>query len=271
MNDEQWKQLQHYSRNHFYGTLDALRAKKEKDRSALSKDQLAHGFGLILDPLDSRFDEIEVEHFKAELRAYMNGWLEAYEVKRLVPDERTWKELCSFQQQSLGARKMSLCQTASGRANRTGINPAPGIARAEALGQELERSSHAFMKLLHCEIEKRKNMKPNASDGAQIVNNLTIHGNATNVAMGQSATIHVSISNLIETIEAEIGSRLQDCQEKTELGEILETLRHSQDKPSFLERVNKFVGTAKNCGELVLLIPKWAQDLHNYAQAHFPH
>jgi hypothetical protein len=127
------------------------------------------------------------------------------------------------------------------------------------------------MKLLRCEIEKRKNMKPNASDGARIVNNLTIHGNATNVAMGQSATIHVSVSNVIETIEAEIGSRLQDCQEKTELCEILETMRHSQDKPSFIERVNRFVGTAKNCGELALLIPKWTQDLHNFAQAIFKH
>jgi len=157
--DELWKWLQRYVRDKFNGELDALRKKREKDRSALSEDRLARGFGLILDPLDPQFDEVEVEHFKAELQVYMEAWLEAYKVKGLTPDDRIWKELGSFKQQTLDARTMSLRQTATGRANRAGRNSAPGIARAEALGQELGRSSHAFMKLLHCEFEKRKNMK----------------------------------------------------------------------------------------------------------------
>jgi len=114
---------------------------------------------LILDPLDTRFDEIEVEHFKAELRTYLDAWLEAYEIKGMAPDERIWKELGSFKQQSIDGLNMSLRQTATGRANRAGRNSAPGIARADALGQKLERSAHAYMKILHCEIEARKAME----------------------------------------------------------------------------------------------------------------
>ncbi|MGB7548683.1 MAG: hypothetical protein WBM14_13105, partial [Terracidiphilus sp.] len=90
-----WNELQHYSRNKFNGELDALSKTREKARNALSEDRLAHGFGLILDPSDSRFDEIEVEHFKAMLRIYLDAWLKAYEVKGLTPDDRIWKELCS--------------------------------------------------------------------------------------------------------------------------------------------------------------------------------
>src|SRR5271157_1505913 len=156
MTDAMWNELKHYSRNKFYGQMDALGAKREKDRSAVGEDQLARGFGLILDPLDTRFDEIEVEYFKSKLRIYLVSWLEAYEVKGLTPDERIWKELGSFKQQSMDGLKMSLRQTATGRANRTGRNSAQGIARADALGQKLERSAHAFMKILHCEIEARK-------------------------------------------------------------------------------------------------------------------
>jgi len=112
-----------------------------------------------LDPLDTRFDEIEAEHFKAMLQIYLEAWFEAYEVKGLTPDERIWKALSSFKQQSIDGRKMSLRQTATGRANRTGRNSAQGVARADALGQKLERSAHAFMKILRCEIDTRKAME----------------------------------------------------------------------------------------------------------------
>lgn len=159
MSEERWRQAQRYSRNKCNGEIEALRKKRDKARNALNEERQARGLALILDPLDSRFDEIEVEHFKAVLRICLAAWFEAYEVKGLTPDERIWKELCSFKEQTLGGRKMSFLQTAMGRANRTGRNSAHGVARAVALGQELERSLHSFMKILHCEVEARIAMK----------------------------------------------------------------------------------------------------------------
>lgn len=156
MRDQKWEQVKLYARDRFRGMLDVLVSKRIQDRNALAEDQLARGNGLLLDPLDPRFDNIEVESERAELMALAAAWLEAYDVYRLVPDDRLWRELCSAKEQSLAGKAMSLRQTATGRANRTGINSAPGIARAEALSENLQRAAHALLKLIHCEIEAKK-------------------------------------------------------------------------------------------------------------------
>jgi hypothetical protein len=270
MSEELSMRMQRYVREKLDGELYGLKIKRERDRSAVCEDQLARGFGLILDPLDTRFDEIEVEHFKAKLQICLDAWFEAYEAigNGLVPDERIWKALNSFKQQSLDGQKMSLLQTASGIANR---NSAPGIARANALGQELERSAHAFMKVLHCEIEMRRNMKRNATNEAQTNNYFTqINiGNATNNAMGPSPTILVGEQSVFNQIEMTIESEVQDGRQKAAIRDILEALRRSPNKSSFLETVSRFMGMVANCASIAPHVPEWMQKLHTYAEGFF--
>jgi hypothetical protein len=156
MLDEKWEEVKLYARNRFRADFDTLQSKREGDRNELAGEELARGFGLILDPLDPRFDRIEIEHRKAVLAAQASAWFEAYNVHRLVPDDRLWQELCRFREDSLAATAMSLRQTATGRANRMGMNSAPGIARADALARKLRRSAHEFLKSIRCKITARQ-------------------------------------------------------------------------------------------------------------------
>ncbi len=134
---------------------------------ALMDSLAANGHGLILDPLDPRFDQIEVSFCEAVLRGKADALFEAYDMYDVAPDDAIWEELNKHKEDLVTARQGSLKQEAIGRAVRTGLNTAPGIARAQALGQEIERSTHAVMKSLACEIEKKKHARKKA-DSLQI-------------------------------------------------------------------------------------------------------
>ena len=83
-------------------------------------------------------------------------WFEAYYAYDVAPDDAIWVELHKHQQESCGRSGAAGFprQEAISRAVRTGLNTAPGIARAEALGRKIERSTHALLKSFACEIEK---------------------------------------------------------------------------------------------------------------------
>jgi DNA-binding Xre family transcriptional regulator len=149
------RKIEVFVRRRLYAATHLIRKEREAARVALKESLAARGHGLILDPLDPRFDQFEVSYCEAVLRATADAWLEAYDVYDVAPDDAIWAELNKHKQSLVAARKGSLKQEAIGRAVRTGRNTAPGIARAEALGQEIERSTHALMKSLACEIEKR--------------------------------------------------------------------------------------------------------------------
>jgi hypothetical protein len=155
------RRIELFVRRRLYSATHLIKRERRAARVALKESLAALGHGLILDPLDPRFDQIEVSYCEAVLRAAAGAWLEAYDVYDVAPDDAIWKELNKHEQSLVAGRKGSLKQEAMGRAVRTGLNTAQGIARAQALGQEIERSTHAVMKSLACEIEKKKQARKN--------------------------------------------------------------------------------------------------------------
>lgn len=150
------RRIELFVRRRLYSATHLIKKEREAARVALKESLAARGHGLILDPLDPRFDQIEVSYCEAVLCATADAWLEAYDVYDVPPDDTIWEELNKHKQSLVAGRRGSLKQEATGRAVRMGLNTAPGIARAEALGREIERSTHAAMKALACEIEKKK-------------------------------------------------------------------------------------------------------------------
>jgi hypothetical protein len=138
--------------------MDLITREREAATAALKESLAARGHGLIFDPLDPRFDQIQLSWCEAMLRAKANALFEAYEVYDVAPDDAIWKELNRHKSDLELARGQALKQTAIGIARRTGRNTAPGIARAESLGRQIARSTHALLKSFACEIEKRKQM-----------------------------------------------------------------------------------------------------------------
>jgi hypothetical protein len=134
----------------------SIRKERDAARIALRDSLAAGGQALISDPLDFRFDHIELSYCEAVLRAKADALFEAYDVYHVAPDDAIFGELNKHKQELVAGRTSALRQEAMGRAVRTGRNSAPGIARAVALGQEIERSTHALLQSLACEIEKRK-------------------------------------------------------------------------------------------------------------------
>ena len=118
----------------------------------------------MIDPNDSRFDQIKIDFLRADLVARLDALLEAYDVYGLPVDDHIWQSLTSYRVQMVGGMR-NLTQI-SGRneiaASRK--NPAPATARAESLGMKIERATHTHLKSLACEIEKRKHLhKPPVS------------------------------------------------------------------------------------------------------------
>lgn len=175
-----------YARQRFDSASALLRAEQEAKTKAMEEDLGNRGFGFALDPLDSRFDDIQTWHCNAVLQAKADALFEAYEVYGLPIDDLIMKELNSHQRQMVDARASGLKSATTGRALRTGRNTAPGIARAEELGRKIERSTHAYMKSLACEVEKRiqmpKEMPKEASGPNVTINQQTIVGNQGQVA-----------------------------------------------------------------------------------------
>jgi hypothetical protein len=150
--------IQVYVRNHFQSAMASLGADQIAKTNALKLDLAARGCGLALDPLDPRFDDIETAHCDAVLQAKATALFEAYEVYGLPIDDLIMKELNSHQRQLVDARTNGLKATATGRALRTGRDTGPDTARAAELGRKIERSTHAALKKLSCEVEKRRQM-----------------------------------------------------------------------------------------------------------------
>jgi hypothetical protein len=187
-----------FVRRRFDSASALLRAEQEAKTNTLKEDLGNRGFGFALDPLDSRFDDIEIWHCNAVLQAKADALFEAYIVYGLPVDGLIMRELHSHQRQMVDARKSGLKSAAAGRALRTGRNPAPGIARAEELGRKIERSTHAALKGLACEVEKRRHMSeevPNGGSGPNVTinqNNQNFIGNPTHVtqiAQGDSSSV----------------------------------------------------------------------------------
>jgi hypothetical protein len=251
--------------------MDVIERERETTRDAVRSDLAARGFGFALDPFDPRFDQAEISYCKAVLRAKADALFEAYEVYGLAPDDWIRKELNSHQQQLLAARRNSLRQEAVGRAVRTGRNSAPGLARAEALGREIERSTHAFLKALDCEIEKRKHMPKNENE-SRITNHFhqNVYGNHGMVAQGESITItNVPVNNVLTTIRETIEHSLPSGRETAQLLETLESLKSAKDKSCFLERSSRLLGLATNCVALAPHIATWSDWLRNLVKAQF--
>jgi hypothetical protein len=124
----------------------------------MREELAARGFGLLIDPNDSRFDQIKIDFLRAALVARLDALFEAYEVYGLPVDGYICRHLASYRQQTVDGTRSALISQAGSRARRTGKNPAPAIARARALGQEIERSTHTCLKSLMCDIEKRKHL-----------------------------------------------------------------------------------------------------------------
>ena len=175
-----------FVRQRFDSASAPLRAEQEAKTNTLKEDLGNRGFGFALDPLDSRFDDIQIWHCNAVLQAKADALFEAYGVYGLPVDDLIMKELHSHQRQMVGARKSGLKSTATSRALRTGQNTAHGIARAEELGRKIERSTHAYMKSLACEVEKRRQMPkemPKEASGPNVTfNQQNIIGNKGQVA-----------------------------------------------------------------------------------------
>ncbi len=152
------RRIEVFVRRRFDSAMDLITREREAARIALKDSLLASGYGLILNPLDPRFDQIEVSYCEAVLRTKADALFEAYDVYDVAPDDAIWEELNKHKQDLVAARRSALKQEVISRAVRSGRNQAPGIARAESLGREIERSTHALMKSFACEIEKRKQM-----------------------------------------------------------------------------------------------------------------
>jgi hypothetical protein len=185
--DDVGNKVQIFVRDHLQAARGLLGVEQEARTNALKEDLGKRGFGFALDLLDPRFDDIEIWHCNAVLRAKADALFEAYQVYCLPVDDQIMKELNSHQRQMVDSRKGSLMAAATGRALRTGKNTAPGIARAEELGRKIERSTHAALKGIACEVEKRRHMLKeisNEGSGPNITfnqNNQHIIGSPTHV------------------------------------------------------------------------------------------
>jgi hypothetical protein len=201
--DDARNKVQIFVRDRLQAARDLLEVEQQARTNALKEDLGNRGFGFALDPLDPRFDDIAIWHCNALLQAEADALFEAYGVYGLPIDDLIMKELSSHRRQLVDARKGSLIAAATGRALRRGQNSTPGIARAEALGRKIERSTHAALKGLACEVEKRRNMRkemPKESSGPNLTfnqNNQTILGSpahVTQVAQGDSSSFSNTVS-----------------------------------------------------------------------------
>jgi hypothetical protein len=135
-----------------------LNDERDAKITAISEDLGARGFGYVLDPNDSRFDQVKLDYYKAVLLARADALFEAYEVYGLPVDDYIWQQLNRYKASFVAATKGAIRHQAGSRATRTGRNPAQALARAESLGMKIERSTHTYMKSLFCDIEKRKHL-----------------------------------------------------------------------------------------------------------------
>jgi hypothetical protein len=256
--------IEQFVRPHFHGSMDTLRQQRDVQRLAISADLAARGHGVALNPLDPRFDDVEVAHCNAVLQAKACALFEAYEVYGMTPDH-LWQELNSHHRQLVDAAKHSLQAQAGMRAARRGENASTDVARAEELGRKIERSSHATMKSLACQVEKRKHMLK-SENGQHINFTQNVYGDADSVAQGHSVTVAVTARhNIFNSIGDAINDNVHDSQERAALLAALGSLEQTKDKPSFLERINGLTSLANNCVQLAPHVPTWFAALHLYA------
>jgi hypothetical protein len=258
-----------YVKDNFDAAMHKLRVEQEEKRKTVAADLGARGFGYAIRQSDPRYDDVEVWHCEAVLRAKADALFRAYEVYGLKPDDFILNELRSHQQQQLASRRSSLIHQAVSAANRTGRNPAPDVAHAESLGRKIERTTHALLKVFACELEERKNM-PKADPVKHVAFTQNVYGSPTNVAQGESVTVvNAPVTTTIyASIQASIESSVSSEHEKIALLGALESLKQTKDKPTFLERSKQFLQLVSSCTQLAPHVAHWTHQITELARLH---
>jgi hypothetical protein len=245
------------------GRMQSKRSVLDAERVAKTtsmKEQLGQQeFGYALDPQDPRFDEIEVCYCNAVLQARADALLDAYSTYGLELDDNIMRDLGSARQQMVDATKNSLLAAAALRAARRGTNSAPLLARARALGQEIERRTHAHLKGIACDVEMRRCMPKEESKSSTTKNyTLNNYGTAHTVAQGETVTVIThEASSVLNAIQTTIEGSTADSETKSALLAAVEAIRHAKDKPSLLDRTNKLIGLVNACAALAHHAPAW--------------
>lgn len=89
-----------------------------------------------------------------------------------------------------------------------------------------------------------------------------VFGNVGTVAQGHSVTVNQK-QDIFTCIAADINGAVNDPLERGQLLAELATLQQTKDKPSFLVRLNLFLGLASDCAHLAPHISAWTEGLHH--------
>lgn len=182
--------VQQFAKNNFEAALHTLKDEYQAKRKTVGASLAARRLGLGVSPSHSIYDNVELWHCEAVLRAKANALFKAYEVYHLTPDDSILEELRSYQQQHSANRKSSLMNETILRGQRMRINPAADLAHIQELAQKIESSTRALLKVFACELEERRYM-PKAEKTRTVTYSQNVYGNPRNVAQGESATIGV--------------------------------------------------------------------------------
>jgi hypothetical protein len=260
--------VQQFAKNNFEAALHTLKDEYQAKRKTVGASLAARRLGLEISPSHSIYDNVEVWHCEAILRAEANALFKAYEVYDLTPDASILEELRSRQQQHSASRKRSLMNEAILRGQRMRINPAADLAHAQELAQKIESSTRALLKVFACELEERRYM-PRAEKTRTVTYSQNVYGNPTNVAQGESATItYAPVNDVYTSIQASIESSVPNEQERDALLQTLRSLQQAKDKPTFLERSKHFLGLVTTCTQLAPHLAHWSQVLAELAHRH---
>jgi len=266
MPDDAYNEIDLFVRNRFYSDMATLRDDRDKQRLAVSADLAARGYGVALNPLDTHFDDLEVAHCNAVLRAKAAALFEVY---GRSPDEHLLQQLHRQHSDLVAGRKNSLKGEAGMRALRRGENASTNVARAEAVGRKIERSTHATMKALICEVEKRKHMRTTET-GQHITFEQNVYAPADSVAQGHSVTVAVhKTDSIFNSIATTITDNVQDSREKAALLASVGSVKEAKDKPTFLQRTSSLINLANGCVQLAHHVPSWFDALRQHADQLF--
>ena len=262
------EEAQQFAKNSFEAALHDLEKEQKAKRRTVGASLAGRALGAGISPSHPIYDDVEVWHCEAVLRAKADALFKAYEVYGLTLDDFILNELRSHQQQQLARRKSSLIHQATLRGLRTRKNPAIDIVHAEDLVRKIGRSTRALLKVFACELEERKHM-PKDEVPKNVTYSQNVYGNPTNVAQGNSVKItYAPMNSVYNSIQASIESGVPSGQEKNALLETLAALQQAKDKPTFLERSKKFLGLVTTCTQLAPHLAHWSEILTQIAHRH---
>jgi hypothetical protein len=136
--------------------VDRLITKRDRKIDTITTDLATRGFGWSIDPNDGRFDEPKFDYYADTLSVYLNAYFEAYEIYGLPIDDHIMSGLRNHAEMMVKTSKAILKSQAAERAERTGRNPLPIVAKAVSLGARIERFTNTLLKKLFCIVERRK-------------------------------------------------------------------------------------------------------------------